>query len=93
MAPKPYHIRVKQHPGSTTQEINDEPDWTVGHEHHIGYRNHQERRPGFTHDGDEEGDEEFKREAAEELENLQDRLHRGELVNFRDVINQQVVNQ
>lgn len=93
MAPKPYHVRVKQHPGSTAQGIASEPDWAVGHEHHIGHRNRQERRPGFTNAGDEEeGDEEFKREATKELENLQDRLHKGELVNLRDVINQQVVN-
>lgn len=85
--------RVEQHPGSTSLEIDNEPDWVDGHEHHIGYKNRQERRPGLTHTGDEEdGDEEFKREAAEELKSLQGRVHKGELVNFRDVINQQVVH-
>ena len=94
MASKPYYVRVKQHPGSTIQEIENEPDWVDGHEHRIGYKNRQGRRPGLTHAGDEEEeDEEFKRKAAEELGNFRKRVHKGELVNFRDVINQQVVGQ
>ncbi len=94
MAPRPYNVHVKQHPGSTSQDIENEPDWVDGHEHYIGYRNRQDRRPGLTHAGDEEeGDEEFKREAAQELESLRTRIDKGELVSFRDVINQQVVSQ
>lgn len=92
MAPKPHYICVKQHPGSTLQDIDNEPDWDDGHEHHIGYENRQDRRPGLTHAGDEEeGDEEFKRKATEELDSLRKRVHEGELVDFRDVINLQAV--
>nr|POF18611.1 nitrate reductase [nadh] 1 [Quercus suber] len=49
----PWRVQVHQHPGSSEQEINDEPDWTSGHEHRVGYRNRQDRFPGLTHEQDE----------------------------------------
>ena len=51
MPPLPYDVRVKQHPGSTAEEIEDEPDWGNGHQHRIGYKNNQDRKPGLTHGG------------------------------------------
>ncbi|KAK5109055.1 hypothetical protein LTR62_007603 [Meristemomyces frigidus] len=85
----------KTHPGSSAQDIENEPDWVGGQEHRIGYRNRQDHFPGLTHDGDESelspnrgsGEkEEFEREAEEEFEQIQREERRGDLVNFRDVI-------
>ncbi|KAI9746937.1 MAG: hypothetical protein M1835_002315, partial [Candelina submexicana] len=86
----PYNIRVQQHPGSTTQEIRDEPDWGLGHQHRVGFKNRQDRRPGLTHGEvvfSHNEEEKFKAEAKKELEDLTNRIKKGELVNFRDIIN------
>ena len=53
MAPMPYSVRVQQHPGSTAQDIENEPEWGEGHQHRIGYKNRQDRWPGLTHGGGE----------------------------------------
>lgn len=55
----PWHTTVTDHPGSSKQDILDEPSWSTEgyrHQHRIGYRNRQDRLPGLTHDGDEAGD-------------------------------------
>nr|POF13967.1 nitrate reductase [nadh] 1 [Quercus suber] len=49
----PWRVQVRQHAGSSQQDIKNEPDWTSGHEHRIGYRNRQDRFPGLTHEQDE----------------------------------------
>ncbi|KAK4553809.1 hypothetical protein LTR86_008984 [Recurvomyces mirabilis] len=95
----PWKVQVQGHPGSSAQDIKDEPDWTRSHEHRIGMRNRQDRLPGLTHDEDEgelpglstgssssETEEEFELKAKKEFKQLQDREKRGDLVNFRDVI-------
>ena len=52
MAPIPYNVRVQWHPGSTAEDIQNEPDWeTHTGEHRVGYRNRQDRRSGLTHAG------------------------------------------
>jgi hypothetical protein len=52
MASIPYHVRVQGHPGSTADEIANEPDWEVlSGEHRVGYRNRQDRWPGLTNAG------------------------------------------
>lgn len=85
----PNHSRTAittDHPGSTQQEIDDEPDWAFGHNHRIGFVNSDDRLPGLTHSSD---DAEVDEEAAEQIEESADDLkkeHKGELVNFRDVI-------
>jgi hypothetical protein len=38
MPPIPYRTYVKGHPGSSKEEIENEPDWSSA-KHHIGYRN------------------------------------------------------
>jgi nitrate reductase (NAD(P)H) len=53
----PWHVRVTDHPGSSREEIEAEPDWGKGHEHHIGYKNFQDRLPGLTHASDEHYEE------------------------------------
>ncbi|KAK5115853.1 hypothetical protein LTR85_009447 [Meristemomyces frigidus] len=95
----PWRVDVKQHPGSSEQDIKDEPQWTAGHQHRIGYRNRQDRFPGLTHDADEGEvpeltngtsssgtEEDFDEEARQEYEKLRTRAEEGKLVNFRDIV-------
>ncbi len=51
MAPKPYTIHVKPHPGSTAYNIENEPEWGEGHQHTVEFVSQQDRRPGLTHGG------------------------------------------
>lgn len=71
---------------STKKEIRDEPDWGSGHQHRIGFKNRQDRRPGLTHGDDElTAEDEEVRERVQELRNISDREKKGELINFRDI--------
>ncbi|OCL15197.1 hypothetical protein AOQ84DRAFT_225138 [Glonium stellatum] len=90
MPPVMWKVRVKDHPGSSLEEIQSEPDWAIGHEHRIGYKNRQDRFPGLTHADDEiEEAKEQSKEAKKEHEELEERTRKGELVNFRDIIKNQ----
>lgn len=87
---------VSDHPGSSEQEITDEPDWAKvhNHQHRIGYRNRQGRRPGLTHDGDHDPykkaeDREFVEEAIRKYKDLRERAGKGELLNFQDIMKDQ----
>lgn len=92
MPPIPHRVRVRRHPGSSKNDINNEPDWAAGHLNRIGYRNLQDRFPGLTHAGDEREDlTEFEQRALKEREELKSRIQQGDLVNFRDVITRQEV--
>lgn len=86
----PWTVKVQSHPGSSDSEIRDEPDWTSGHQHRIGFRNRANRKPGITHDRDEyhEQVEKARKRQAE----LSERYKTGKLVNFRDVIKEQEVS-
>jgi nitrate reductase (NAD(P)H) len=67
MPPVPWRVQITDHPGSTREEIEQEPDWNLGHEHRVGYLNRDNRRPGLTHTVDERNEEdEFDQEAKEE---------------------------
>jgi len=75
------------HPGSTQQEIDDEPDWGFGHNHRIGYVNSDDRYPGFTHSNDENNEDyEEVKEAIEGSVADEQKKHEGELINFREVM-------
>jgi len=85
---------VSTHPGSSTEEIEDEPNWGQGHNHRIGYRNRQNRLAGFTHDGDHdpyenEEDRQFAEEAIRKYREIRQKSDKGELVNFQDVMKDQ----
>lgn len=91
MAPeKPWTVRVRPHPGSSRQDIDNEPDWTGLHNHRVGFKNRGDRRPGITHAQDEYLRE--IEEARKEQEKLRDENKTGKLVNFRDVIMTQEVS-
>ena len=89
MAPIPHRVRVSNHPGSSIADIEGEPDWGVGHEHRIGYKNRQDRRAGITHACDEDEDEP---EVDKEYQELQARAQGGELTNFRQIFNEEKVS-
>jgi nitrate reductase (NAD(P)H) len=85
----PWTVRTRYHPGSSSQEINSEPDWKSAqlHEHRVGFRDRYNRLPGLTHDGDEAREEDaFDNNARAKHEALKQRAERGELINFRDIV-------
>ena len=87
----PWRVQVTQHPGSTAEDIANEPDWRNihGHSHRVGFRNKQgDRLPGITHRDDEriEEAEELGDEAKAEYEKLMAKAKKGDLVNFRDLV-------
>jgi nitrate reductase (NAD(P)H) len=94
MPPIPYHTYVKGHPGSSAEEIENEPDWSSA-KHHIGYRDRYDRVPGLVHSGDdsdsEDSQESFLKEAAEESDELQKEMKDHKLINFREAKEKQEV--
>lgn len=91
-----WTVRKQDHPGSSAQEIEDEPPWNGGHQHRVGFKNRQDRRPGLTHEDDEQhqsadftvNDEaRFISDARAKMRELREEEKQGQLVNFRDIIN------
>lgn len=89
-AHKSWTVHVQNHPGSTKEEIANEPNWGAGHQHRVGFRNKGNRVPGLAHDGDYS--EEF-RNARVLRKELQDEETCGQLVNFRDIIEHEPVSR
>jgi nitrate reductase (NAD(P)H) len=85
MPPIPWRVHTTNHPGSSSVEIEQEPNWGSEHqhEHRIGYKNRSDRQPGVTHEQDEQYDTETVREGYEEVFR---REKAGDLVNFRDIV-------
>ncbi|KAK4889265.1 hypothetical protein LTR27_011942 [Elasticomyces elasticus] len=94
-----WRVQVLNHPGSSDQDVRDEPACTGAHQHRVGVRNRQDRLPGLTHDedggelpysksNDSNGTTEkaFDAEAKREFEQLKQRHEQGDLINFRDII-------
>jgi hypothetical protein len=79
--PARRRVHAMKHPGSSPQDIEEEPDWDGAHDHRIGYCNKDQRYPEFTHDCDQRGDEEdkkFAEEAMRKYRDLREREQRGE---------------
>lgn len=92
----PRRVTVTDHPGSTAQDITDEPDWSSvdNHYHRVGHQNRHGRISGYTHDGDhdayvKEEDREFTKTAIKKYETLREQAKRGELVDFRQLMREQ----
>ncbi|OQO12698.1 hypothetical protein B0A48_02161 [Cryoendolithus antarcticus] len=101
----PWNVSIRDHPGSSAEDIHDEPNWTSGHQHRVGYRNDQGRLPGLTHDADEasdvpdltfpssgsesEDEQTFDEDARRRFQELKTRANKGDLLNFRDIITNQ----
>ncbi len=90
----PHYTKSINHPGSSEQEILDEPDWEKTHSHRIGIRDRENRYPGFTHLGDEWKHEiEFEERAKQKEDDLLARVEKGDLVTVRDVMQMQEVRK
>ncbi|KAH7401282.1 hypothetical protein BKA66DRAFT_564936 [Pyrenochaeta sp. MPI-SDFR-AT-0127] len=88
MPPTPWRVQITRHPGSSREEIEEEPDWEVQHrhEHRVGYKNRNNRRPGITHGNDERHEHDELRKAREDYKKLVERSKKGDLINFRDIV-------
>ncbi|KAL3292791.1 nitrate reductase [Colletotrichum asianum] len=72
-----FVVQKQDHPGSSHQEINDEPNWGSGHNHRVGFKNKDNRVPGYVE------------ESKGKLGAYHTRVSNGELVNFEDIIRAQ----
>ncbi|EAT90548.1 nitrate reductase [Parastagonospora nodorum] len=88
MPPIPWRVQTTSHPGSTRDEIEQEPDWNAEHrhEHRIGYKNRYDRLPGVTHERDEHTQIDDVEQAREGYEKLIKEAKHGDLINFRDIV-------
>lgn len=86
-----WKVTVQDHPGSSWDDILNEPDWNVGHNHRVGYTNRDNRIAGFSSKYDEY-EKELER-TQEDDENVKERKKQGDLVNFRDVVKNQKVKR
>lgn len=80
----------EKHPGASEIEILNEPDWKTSHSHRVGTRNRDARFIGQTHTGDE-WTHELEEVAEEKLNELREKVNRGELVTVRDIMTNQKV--
>lgn len=85
----PWRVRIVDHPGSTREEIEQEPDWEVAHEQRVGYLNKDNRRAGLTHSLDGRDEDDATKEAREKYERLKEKTRSSKLVNWRDMIEEQ----
>ncbi|CAN9120075.1 unnamed protein product [Alternaria sp. RS040] len=88
MPPVPWQVHITDHPGSTREEIEQEPDWSIehNHQHRVGYKNRDDRRAGITHESDETKTRDDVEEAREGHKDLTGKEKKGDLVNFRDIV-------
>lgn len=71
-----------------------EPDWINTHNHRIGFRDRDDRYPGYTHIGDDwakEQDRQFLAQAKEGADELNQELQEHNLINIRDYMTKQEV--
>lgn len=83
-------MSAKKHPGASGLEILNEPDWTKTHSHRVGTRGRDARFIGLTHGGDEKV-QELEEIAEETLNELREKVKKGELVTVRDIMQKQMV--
>lgn len=95
MVASPQYTRPdRSHVGSSADDILNEPDWAKTHNHRIGFRDRDDRHPGFTHHGDDWSSEEerkFLAQAKEEAEELGRKLGKHDLLDVREFMNRQEV--
>ena len=97
MPPPPRKQKVGNFPGSSAEEIENEPDFGIGsHNHRIGFRNNQNRIAGITNEDDhwETSEErELARRAMNKYRKLREEHNEGKLLNFQDIMTAQTVCQ
>ena len=77
----PWSTSVRDHPGSSAQDIHAEAEWERASQHRIGFKNRQDRRAGITHQDDEHVDN-GQRDGAPTTNS---KPSNNRLKNFRDV--------
>lgn len=81
--------KLAAHPGATLEQIQGEPHWEAS-QNRIGLKNRHNRRPGICggeYEGHIDQDEEsLVGEARTKFKALQDKAKKGELLNFRDIV-------
>ncbi|SCO92541.1 probable nitrate reductase [Fusarium oxysporum] len=82
-------MSANKHPGASGLEILNEPDWTKTHSHRVGTRGRDARFIGLTHGGDEKV-QELEEIAEETLNELREKVKKGELVTVRDIMQKQM---
>ncbi|KAF9875001.1 nitrate reductase [Colletotrichum karsti] len=72
-----FVVKKNDHPGSSRRDIENEPNWGSGHNHRVGFKNKDNRVPGYVE------------EARGKLTAYHTRVNQGDLVNFEDIITSQ----
>lgn len=95
MAATPHYTHpTRNHGGSSKDDVLNEPDWAMTHRHRIGFRDRDDRRPAYTHTGDDwdlEQEREFLAQAKQESEELNKKLGEHDLISVRDYMDKQEV--
>lgn len=82
-------IVVISHPGSTWEEILNEPDWADGRPHRPGHRDLYGRGAGNTHVDESASITRERQRARDGIRKLDAKAAQGQLLNFREIINEQ----
>lgn len=83
-------MSTETHQGASGLEILNEPDWTQTHSHRVGTRDRDARFIGFTNAGDEKS-KDLEEISEETLDQLREKVRKGELVTVRDIMQKQIV--
>ncbi|KAF2999125.1 hypothetical protein E8E14_004143 [Neopestalotiopsis sp. 37M] len=90
MPQPPRELNKREFPGSSAEEIENEPVWHPGHNHRVGFRNNQNRFAGLTEDNKDHWDNVEEKRLAEEgmkkYRKLRMEYNRGDLLNFQNVM-------
>ncbi|KAF1816578.1 nitrate reductase [Eremomyces bilateralis CBS 781.70] len=79
-----WNVVVGDHPGSSWEDIFCEPDWAIlhGHNHHVGYKNRENRTAGLTSENEGLG---ATREVEDPSDPFLEISRQGKFVSFRDL--------
>lgn len=83
-----WKVSVRQHPGSSQEDIKNEPNWgSQKHEHYIGFKNAQRRKPGLTSEDENwNAKVEEAQEAQRKFNTAKKDQQEGRLINFQDAL-------
>jgi len=98
MPTPPRQAKVGNFPGSSLEEIENEPSWGASHTHRVGFKTRQSRIAGISHDEPQghwetEEEERATEQAMEKYRKLRERYKRGDLLNFQDILEAQTVSR
>lgn len=95
MPAPPRHQKVGDFPGSSVEEIENEPSWDSIRHHKVGIRSSRGHFSGLTHEEFGHWENEAERDLAEDAmkrqRDLRRRHDKGDLLNFRDIMQAQTV--